>query len=163
MVERKPVCRKCSKPVEKFRRGKDFRRAGVCYFESTCHGEAERVEYWPLSREAAVFVPASAFPSERPPPDQVSDTPPAGHRSLAMVQDELMAMPEWNTLARLHSLGISVMVVHQSTEDLPALESGIVARLRQAGASVVGFADLSPLPERATGGHPPAILRQVPR
>lgn len=44
------------------------------------------------------------------------------------------------------------MVVHQSTQDLPVLESDIVARLRQAGASVVGFADLSPLPEPATGG-----------
>ena len=49
------------------------------------------------------------------------------------------------------------MVVHQPTEDLPVLESGIVARLRQAGASVVGFADLSPLPERATGGLKSAI------
>jgi hypothetical protein len=49
------------------------------------------------------------------------------------------------------------MVVHQSTEDLVLLENGIVARLRQAGASVVGFADLSPLPERATGGLKSAI------
>jgi epoxyqueuosine reductase len=44
------------------------------------------------------------------------------------------------------------MVLQQSREDLPILESGIVVRLQQAGASVVGFADLSPLPEAATGG-----------
>ena len=44
------------------------------------------------------------------------------------------------------------MVLHQSREDLLTLESDIVARLQQAGASVVGFADLSPLPEAATGG-----------
>ena len=44
------------------------------------------------------------------------------------------------------------MALHQSREDLLILESGIVARLRQVGASVVGFADLSPLPEPATGG-----------
>ena len=49
------------------------------------------------------------------------------------------------------------MVVHQSTEDLAILESGIVARLQQTGASVVGFADLSPLLERATGGLKSAI------
>jgi hypothetical protein len=49
------------------------------------------------------------------------------------------------------------MVVHHSTEDLPILESGIVARLQQAGASVAGFADLSPLPGRATGGLKSAI------
>jgi hypothetical protein len=104
--------------VEKFRRGKDFRRAGVCYFESTCHGETERVEYWPRSREAAVFVPGFAFPAERPPSDQVSDTPPAGYRSVAMVQDELMAMPEWNTLARLHSLGTSVRLLEGNADEL---------------------------------------------
>jgi hypothetical protein len=49
------------------------------------------------------------------------------------------------------------MVVHQPTEDLPILESGIVTRLQQAGVSVVGFADLSPLPERATCGLKSAI------
>jgi len=49
------------------------------------------------------------------------------------------------------------MVVHQSTEDLPALESRIVIRLQQAGVSVVGFADLSPLPEQSTGGLKSAI------
>jgi epoxyqueuosine reductase QueG len=49
------------------------------------------------------------------------------------------------------------MVVHHSREDLATLQSEIVARLQQAGASVVGFADLSPLPERATGGLKSAI------
>jgi hypothetical protein len=49
------------------------------------------------------------------------------------------------------------MAVHQSTEDRLLLESGLISRLRQAGASVVGFADLSPLPERATGGLKSAI------
>ena len=49
------------------------------------------------------------------------------------------------------------MVLHQSREDLVILERGIVTRLRQAGASVVGFADLSPLPEPATGGLKSAI------
>ena len=44
------------------------------------------------------------------------------------------------------------MLLHQSREDLLILETEIVARLRQAGASVVGFADLSSLPEPATGG-----------
>jgi hypothetical protein len=44
------------------------------------------------------------------------------------------------------------MLLQQSREDLLILESEIVARLRQVGASVVGFADLSPLPEPATGG-----------
>lgn len=47
--------------------------------------------------------------------------------------------------------------MHHSTEDLPILESWIVGRLRQAGASVVGFADLSPLPEQATSGLKSAI------
>jgi epoxyqueuosine reductase QueG len=49
------------------------------------------------------------------------------------------------------------MVVHQPKEDLAILQSGIVTRLRQAGASVVGFADLKPLPEQATGGLTSAI------
>ena len=49
------------------------------------------------------------------------------------------------------------MAVHQSTEALPILQNGIVARLQQAGASIVGFADLSPLPEQATGGLTSAI------
>ena len=50
------------------------------------------------------------------------------------------------------------MVVHHSREDLATLQSEIVARLQQAGASVVGFADLSPLPEeQATGGLKSAI------
>ena len=49
------------------------------------------------------------------------------------------------------------MLLHQSREDLLILESEIVARLRQVGASLVGFADLSPLPEPATGGLKSAI------
>ena len=49
------------------------------------------------------------------------------------------------------------MALHQSKEDLVLLEGGIVARLQQVGASVVGFADLSPLPEPATGGLKSAI------
>ena len=47
--------------------------------------------------------------------------------------------------------------MRQPKEDLAILENGIVTRLQQAGASVVGFADLSPLPETATGGLKSAI------
>jgi hypothetical protein len=49
------------------------------------------------------------------------------------------------------------MVVHQSTEDRLTMERALVTRLQQAGASIVEFADLSPLPEPATGGLQSAI------
>ena len=44
------------------------------------------------------------------------------------------------------------MTTSTSEKDLLPVQSALVASLHEAGASLVGFADLSPLPEQATGG-----------
>jgi hypothetical protein len=67
-----PLCRKCNKPVDEFTRGQEFRRGNVCFFESKCHGEKERVEYWPLKLKGPLFAPEHAFPADRPAADMAS-------------------------------------------------------------------------------------------
>ncbi len=113
-----PTCRKCDKPVDVFKIGSTLRRGGVHWFESQCHGEVERFEYWPASREAVAFVPTQAFPTDRPPAGSTHDRAPESERSLPVVQDELMAMPEWKTLARIRYFGISVRLFESNANEL---------------------------------------------
>ena len=84
---RTPTCQKCRRPVAQFSVGKDFRRKGLCFFESRCHGEAERFEYWPVSSNVASFTPAHAFPAEHPPAETILHQAPEQERDPMTIQD----------------------------------------------------------------------------
>ena len=117
-----PLCQKCNKPVPEFEIGREFRRGQLCYFESRCHGETERVEYRPLSRSSALFVPAKAFPADGPPADQVGAEPkPDDEKHPMTIQDELLAMPEWKRIARIQHFSTSLRLFHANKKEVTKL------------------------------------------
>lgn len=121
MVEelQRPYCNVCKRVVDAYSDGKNF-RTGSCFFESRCHGQIDRFEYWPATAEAATFVPTSAFPSEHPPADQLHDKPMI-EPSVASVADELGNMPAWQRLARLSQCEMSFRLLRRNAGELEQL------------------------------------------
>ena len=115
-----PICRKCGKPVEGFTRGKEFRRGNVCFFESRCHGEKERIEYWPLNREGALFVPAYAFPADRPSADLATLENPGREKNVLDFEHDLREMPEWKRLSRIEHFAVSTRLLERNAQELTA-------------------------------------------
>lgn len=118
----RPICLKCNKLVDRFSVGKDFRRKGVCYIESTCHGETERFEYWPVTLEGAEFVPTHAFPADRLPENSFRVTPPPDREpTIPEIMDDLMEMPEQKRLAAIQHFGLSIRVFEGNADELERL------------------------------------------
>lgn len=114
-----PVCQKCQKPVSEFSVGRAFRKGQMCFFEAKCHGETERYEYWPKNPEVAPFEPKRAFPCEHPPKEMCVEPPAASDdRSPLAIQDELVAMPEWKTLARIRHFNASQKLFRANAKEL---------------------------------------------
>jgi hypothetical protein len=118
---RTPICSICMKPVDRFVTGKHFRRGGQLFYESSCHGEVDRVEYWPVIPRQDIFVPEHAFPSERPPPETVKQEPPRSERNVLDIQDELFELPSWKRLTRIEHFQITVRMLEQNARDLTTL------------------------------------------
>jgi len=115
-----PICRKCGKRVQGFTRGREFRRGNVCSFESQCHGEKERIEYWPLNREGALFVPAYAFPADRPSTDLATFENPGREKNVLDFEHDLREMPEWKRLSRIEHFAVSTRLLERNAQELTA-------------------------------------------
>jgi hypothetical protein len=116
----RPLCQVCRKPVEDFKVGKDFRR-DICFYESRCHGEIDRFEYRPLTQTAALFEPAIAFPSERPPSGDIATNAAPPRPNILSVQDELVELPAWTRLTRLRQLARSQRLLERNAAELQDL------------------------------------------
>lgn len=113
----KPTCLKCRKPVEDFTYGSRRERGVRLFFESRCHGEVDRVEYYPPTVEDPPYFPTNAFPSERPPEEGDEASAP---KTLFDLQDELEAMPEWQTLERIRTFRRSQRLFQRNAARLRA-------------------------------------------
>lgn len=116
-----PICQKCGKRVQGFVRGREYRRGNPCYFESECHGEKERVEYWPLKQAAALFIPEHAFPADRPAADSATYENPSSERNVLDFETELTSMPEWKRRTRIENFQISVRLLEGNAQELQTM------------------------------------------
>lgn len=113
-----PICQICGHPVEHFKWGSFLRRGTVCFFEAECHKDKERLEYWPVKKEASLFFPKSAFPMERPLDGTAKYDCPAGPLSAPDIQNELLQMPEWTRIAKVRHFEISVRLFESNADEL---------------------------------------------
>lgn len=116
---RRPTCRKCGSPVPEFSVGRSLTNGRV-FFESKCHGETDRYEYWPANVNLPRFLPVQAFPHDLPPPEAISITPPSMPRTVLTIQDELFALPEWKRVRRVLHFDMSVRLFERNAAELLA-------------------------------------------